>query len=111
MLEKEFQNSIIELARWNGWRVHHTRTVQVRSGHWLSPGIDAGFPDLVLARDRELLFVEVKLNTTKTRANQDLWLEVLESVSRTGEVEVHVWRPADLEKITARLCSTRSRMV
>jgi len=106
MLEKDFQQAVIELAKWNGWRVHHTRTVQVRSGHWLSPGIDAGFPDLILARAGELLFIELKLNKTKTRANQDVWLELLAAVSRIGEVETHVWRPSDWEKIQVRLGST-----
>lgn len=111
MLEKEFQQSIVDLARWNGWRCHATRTVQVKSGHWLSPGIDAGFPDLILARKHELLFIECKLEKTKTRANQDLWLDLLGSVARTGEVEVHVWRPGDWDKITARLCSQSAQRV
>ena len=111
MLEKEFQQSLVDVARWNGWRAHATRTVQVKSGHWLSPGIDAGFPDLILARKGELLFVECKLEKTKTRANQDLWLELLESVCRIGQVECYVWRPADWEKITKRLTSQTKRKV
>ena len=111
MLEKEFQQSLVDLARWHGWRAHATRTVQVKSGHWLSPGIDAGFPDLILARKGELLFVECKLDKTKTRANQDLWLELLESVCRIGQVECYVWRPGDWAKITQRLTSQTKRKV
>lgn len=111
MLEKEFQQSLVDLARWNGWRAHATRTVQVKSGHWLSPGIDAGFPDLILARKGELLFVECKLEKTKTRANQDLWLELLESVCRIGQVECYVWRPGDWQRITQRLTSQTKRKV
>jgi hypothetical protein len=111
MLEKDFQQSVVDLAKWNGWRAHATRTVQVKSGHWLSPGIDAGFPDLILARKGELLFVECKMEKTKTRANQDLWLELLESVCRIGQVECYVWRPADWEKIVKRLTSQSKRKV
>ena len=52
-----------------------------------------------------------KLDKTKTRANQDLWLELLESVCRIGQVECYVWRPADWQKITQRLTSQTKRKV
>jgi hypothetical protein len=112
MLEKDFQQWVVDLARWHGWLVHHTRTVKIAGGGWTSPGLDAGFPDLVLARPDELIFAELKTNTGKTTGTQARWLDVLD----TAPIEVVVWRPKDMPHIMERLAPIcthvrRSRVV
>lgn len=105
MLEKDFQQWIVDLAKWHGWLVHHTRTVRIAGGGWTTPGIDAGFPDLVLARDGDLIFAELKTNNNRTTVSQDRWLATLGTAA-----EVVVWRPKDMSLITERLAPIRTHV-
>jgi hypothetical protein len=85
--EKALQAAVIELAHFYGWRVHHTRAVQLPSGRWATPVQgDNGFPDLVLVRPPDLLFVELKSAVGRTSPEQDLWLGML----KLSGAEVHV---------------------
>jgi hypothetical protein len=105
MLEKDFQAAVVELARWHGWKVHHTRTVQIAGGGWLSPGLDKGFPDLVLARDGDVIVAELKTDNGRLTVSQGEWLKVLGTV-----VEAVVWRPRDMSLIHERLAPIRSHV-
>lgn len=105
MLEKEFQRSVVELARWYGWRVHHTRTVQIAGGGWTSPGLDPGFPDLILVRDDQIIFAELKTDRGRTSKTQDGWLAALGKCAETV-----VWRPRDMAQLTERLAPIRSHV-
>jgi hypothetical protein len=101
LLEKEFQGAVVDLARHGGWCVHHTRTVRIQGGGYTSPGIDAGFPDLVLAHaEKGVIFAELKTDKGRTSAGQDRWLEVL----RQAGAEVYIWRPSQMKLIAERLC-------
>ena len=53
----------------------------------------AGFPDLVLVKDRRIIFAELKSRDGKPSRDQAKWLQAL---AATGRVEVYLWRPADL---------------
>lgn len=99
--EAEFQSAVIEAARFNGWRVHHTRTVQIRPGVWATPlQGDAGFPDLVLAHpDRGVIFAELKSARGRLSPEQDRWIRTLVACG----AEAHVWRPTDMVAILNRL--------
>lgn len=111
--EAEWQRTVIECAQVNGWTVAHFRPARTQRG-WRTPveADGAGFPDLVLARPPELLFVELKSDTGVVRPEQQRWLDALSEVEGavnelvlqihgkdaglTGpRVEVHVWRPRD----------------
>jgi hypothetical protein len=85
MTEKALQNQFDALAAALGWRSYHTHDSR------RSPG---GFPDscLVHARQRRLLFVELKTMTGKTSTKQHDWIADLTAVG----VEVHLLRPIDL---------------
>ena len=85
MTEKALQNQFDALAAALGWRSYHTHDSR------RSPG---GFPDscLVHARQRRLLFVELKTMTGKTSTKQHEWITDLEAAG----VEVHVLRPDHL---------------
>jgi hypothetical protein len=87
--EAELQKAVIELARRLGWRTAHFRTSRTQSGGWATAvqGDGKGFPDLVLARNGYVLFVELKAKAGRLSAEQDAWLEAL------PEQETYVWRP------------------
>lgn len=79
--EKAFMDRVIAFAKRNGWLVYHVHYSQ-RS--------EAGWPDLVLARDR-IVYAELKAATGKLTVEQCKWMAAL---MRAGG-EFHVWRPGD----------------
>lgn len=92
--EAELDSALREASKDAGWIRYHTyRSVR-------SP---AGFPDLVLVRPPEILFVELKSAKGKLTAEQETWLASL----RACGLEVYVWRPADYEDALRRLLSRR----
>jgi hypothetical protein len=94
LTEAQWQTIVIEVARLNGWWVHH---------HYDSRRSEPGWPDLVLLRDGEALFVELKREDGKVAAAQAYVLDLLESAG----CEACVWRPSDEERAFARLSRRR----
>lgn len=88
--EKSWQQWVLEAAERFGWRWYHTHD---------SRRSNAGWPDLVLWRPPELVFVELKRQRGKVSAVQAQTLADLEDCG----CEVHVWRPADDDVVLARL--------
>ena len=83
--ERELSQTVYEMATALGWKCYRT---------WLSLHSAAGFPDLVAVHpgQRRVLYVEVKREGAKPRANQEAWLTAL---SDAGQ-EALIWRPSDL---------------
>jgi len=94
--EKQFQQQIIDLAKLCGWKEYHT---------WKSIHSPAGFPDLILVRDKDILAIEVKSERGKVTEAQWNWLEALGKT----QVEVYIWRPLDWEDIVR--CLQREELV
>lgn len=90
-LERDAQETIIDLAHAFGWRVAHFRPARTDKG-WRTPvaADGKGFPDLVLVRDR-VIFVEMKREGESPRPDQIEWLNDL----RSAGAEVYVWTIAD----------------
>jgi hypothetical protein len=84
MTEKAWQAVVLDLARLHGWQAYHT---------FDSRRSQPGFPDLVLWRRGELIFVELK--TDKGRVTPDQ-LRVISGLEDAGQ-QVYVWRPDDLD--------------
>jgi type IV secretory pathway protease TraF len=113
MNEKTFQTTVIDLAAAGRWMHYHT---------FDSRRSTPGFPDLVLVRPPELLFVELKTDRGVLSPHQHSWIDALREVTAAvvanvgvaaagvscPRVEVHVWRPADLDDIERRLLHARS---
>ena len=99
--EAEFQKAVITLAKLHRWKVMHTQPAQIRPGKWITPNTgDQGFPDLVMSHKyRGTIFVELKATKGVVSEAQWEWINTLEDAG----CEVHVWRPKDLDKISARL--------
>lgn len=88
--ERHLQDTIVEVARYTGWYVHH---------HYDSRRSEPGWPDLVLLKPPRALFVELKTETGKLRADQARVLELLQGCG----LDVRIWRPHDLDDAIAEL--------
>jgi len=92
--EREWQRQVTQAAELFGWTWAHFRPAMTSKG-WRTPvsgPMGAGFPDLILARGERLILAELKVQDGRlTPAQRDV-LDVLRHA-----VEVHVWRPTDLE--------------
>ena len=90
MSEAELQKAIVDYARLRYWTVAHFRPARTQSGGWATPvaADGAGFPDLVMARDR-VLFVELKSSRGRQSASQKVWQRALEQAG----AEFHLWSP------------------
>lgn len=102
--EAQWQATVIDAAQLLGWRVAHFRAAQTRTGSWVTPvaADGAGFPDLVLVRDR-VVFVELKSQLGRLSDSQQEWLD---SLAAAG-VEAYVWRPSDWDDVQDVLKETR----
>jgi hypothetical protein len=102
--EREFTRWVINEAATRGWKSAHfgntVKIVRKRDGttKTIADRDAAGFPDLVLARER-LLCAELKLSPNKPTANQISWLEAL----RDAGVETHVWNEQQQAEIVRTL--------
>lgn len=97
MTEDELKSTVIELAKYRGWKVTHFRPALNRRGQWRTPlEGDAGFVDLVLARRGEVIHAELKTETGVLSKGQREWSEALGDTYR-------LWRPSDLDQIAKEL--------
>lgn len=103
--EDAFQMKVIQLARFGGWWVYHPPPNRPgKSGRVPAVlGVVAGWPDLTMVREPEIIFAELKAETGKVRQEQTIVIEKL----RACGLEVHVWRPSDWLEIEARLARRR----
>jgi hypothetical protein len=114
--ENAFQTQVLNLAAFYGWRAYHTHD---------SRRSQPGFPDLVLVRPPEILFVELKGARTRVQPEQREWLAMLSDVAAETRAtvdaaaaaghhtllatEAHLWRPDDFDELHARLARGRVR--
>jgi hypothetical protein len=89
--EKQWMAQVVELAGILGWDHYHP---------WLSIHSPRGWPDLALVRPPRLVLAELKSEKGKTSPAQDHWIELLRECNG---VEVYLWRPSDLERVTEAL--------
>jgi len=102
--EKDFQQTVIELAQNCGWMVAHFRPVRIQradgSVYYETPAAadGAGFPDLVLVRDR-VIFAELKAQKGRLSEGQLEWKAALLGAGAVWRL----WRPSDIETIHEEL--------
>jgi len=77
----------------------------VKPGVFVGDKDASGFPDLVLVRAPDVLFVELKRELGKVSDGQQEWLDDLIAAG----CEVHVVRPSDEREFARRL--TRGRFI
>lgn len=105
--EKQFEAALVQYAKLAGWRVFHP---------FDSRRSEAGWPDLTLVRDGQLVFAELKTERGKLSTAQEEWIEALCEVEQADvahlaglpsglyrpHVQVYVWRPSswpEIEKV------------
>ena len=87
MPEREFLQTVRELARIFGWAEYHT---------WHSLHSPSGFPDLVLVKPPRVIFAELKVGKRQPTPAQREWLNLL---SQCPGVECYLWYPEDWDEI------------
>lgn len=91
LTERDWQTRVTDYATLHRWTWYHTRDSRQSRPGW---------PDLVLVRDGQLLFAELKTDTGRVTRDQQLWLDKL---AACPGVTAHVWRPAHWPQIVATL--------
>jgi predicted type IV restriction endonuclease len=84
--ENELKHAVLRVARLNGWAVYspaQNRVVRPDKGG------SSGYPDLTCARDKEVLFIELKQDGGMQTSDQYAWELALPAY--------HVIRPKDLD--------------
>lgn len=86
--EAQFLRAVIEYAQLHKWRVFHARPARTAKG-WRTPvqGDGVGFVDLVLARNKRVIFAELKIEKASLTETQRAWCFELP--------DAQVWRPID----------------
>jgi hypothetical protein len=113
--EAAFQQKVVNLARFCGWRVYHPPDNRPSGRTGRVQDVVAGFPDLTMVRGPRLVFAELKAEKGRLALAQAEWLDALLDVTRAVEivvqesegaraagydvprprVDVFVWRPSD----------------
>lgn len=94
--EKAFMSAVLRVAKQHDWLCYHTHDSRKSA---------PGYPDVTLARlpgpgrPGEVIWAELKVEAPLT-IEQERWLATLSHVQHT---EAHLWRPADMPVILARL--------
>lgn len=86
--EAAFQERIVGMCRWLGLLVFHDNDSRRNA---------AGFPDLVIVGRERVLFRELKTDTGRLRADQEVWLARLLAAG----ADAAVWRPRDWDTLVA----------
>ncbi len=101
--EADFQQQVIDLAHFHGWKVAHFRPAKTEKGWRTAVAADGkGFPDLVLVHPgkKKIIYAELKGQpSSPISIDQEEWLIALYNAG----AEAHIWRPADFELIARTL--------
>lgn len=116
--EVQFMAQVTELAELRGWQWVHFRPGRTAHG-WRTPvsgPLGKGWPDLFLirAKDRRIIFAELKKDGALPTPEQRIMLDLLEEVTSSlvhhtdneweeAPVEVWLWRPQDWPMIEMTL--------
>ena len=107
MKEKDFLRAVVHRAKAHGWKTAHfgstVRVVKRRDGNGYQTIPDkgaTGFPDLVLTREKRLVFAELKAGRGTMAESQYEWFNALKDAG----AEIYIWRekhdwPGNIEKV------------
>jgi hypothetical protein len=91
--EDEFTDQVIAVLQLNRWLVVHFRKARKKNGSWMTPiKGDPGSPDILAARNGQVLLAELKVGKNKPSQFQAEWLK------NCGE-HGFLWYPADWDEI------------
>ena len=91
--EDEFTNQVIAVFQLHRWKVVHFDRARKKDGSWRTPlRGDPGSPDILAARNGQVLLAELKVNKNKPSQFQSEWLK------HCGEYGF-LWYPRDWDEI------------
>ena len=98
--EREFQRSVVSLARMTGWLVDHTPPMRNLGGDIYTGGL-TGKTDLVLfsMNGKGIIYAELKTETGRLSEAQKRFANI---ICGNG-AEYYLWRPSDMDAIKERL--------
>ena len=93
------QKAVVDLARRYGWLVYHVPDSRRATAR--------GCPDLICLNESQarVMFAELKTEKGKIRPEQTFWIGVLKAAG----IEVHVWRPSDLQETIPKVLRPPTR--
>jgi hypothetical protein len=94
LTEGQFTTQVIELAKLYGWTVCHFRPAKTAKGYRTALQGDAGFPDIVAARNGRKIVAELKVGTRRATPEQLQWLAA-------WGADAYLWYPKDWDQIEA----------
>lgn len=103
--ETDWQQQVIDLAHLHGWQHLHIRRTIGKGQRWTTSTNVKGWPDLYLWSEDQQRTMAVELKS-ESGVVTDEQRAVLESLARAG-VEVHVWRPSDIDDAQQALARPR----
>lgn len=104
--EAEIQQTLLDGFLHSGWMVCHFRPARTSSG-WRTPlEGHPGFPDLIAARDGQVLALEVKGPRGTLTAEQQLWQQHM-GAGNIALLEHHVVGPDQLDQALATITTGR----
>jgi hypothetical protein len=92
--EAQFTTQVIRLAQVYGWTVCHFRPAKTAKGYRTALQGDAGFPDIVAARNGRKIVAELKVGTRRATPEQLQWLAA-------WGADAYLWYPRDWDQIEA----------
>ncbi len=96
MTENELKHQILRIARLNGWMVFHmSQSKPSRPVRIQGDATSAGYPDLTLARDGQVIWMELKQDKAMQSPSQYAWQVALPNY--------HLIRPGDLDAVMVLL--------
>jgi hypothetical protein len=100
MSEEQLVNHIIAASQSLGYLVAHFRPAKTEKGWRTAMQGDVGFPDLVMANGKVIIFAECKRWDPKAKVadEQERWLRMVDVTAGhgiLGLVWVYVWRPTN----------------
>jgi hypothetical protein len=94
--EQEFSRVVIKIATSLGWKLYRPGSLR---GKYPQPAA-RGWPDLTFGKHGQLVIIETKGPKTRTRAGQEEWIALLDSVPG---ITAFIAYPTDLARVTEAL--------
>lgn len=101
--ELDYEQTILDMAKIAGWRRHGERPALSKKGYRTPIKGEAGWPDLILAKGRQMIAAELKVirPDNKPTLDQIAWLERLDAIP--GVTALVLWLPDEMDRFNAAL--------
>ncbi|MFP4514026.1 MAG: VRR-NUC domain-containing protein [Acidimicrobiales bacterium] len=101
---QQIQDAVVDAAHLLGYIAFHQRPARTTSGWRSTVEYDGkGFPDLVLAGGRGVMFLEIKGDGDRIRPDQRKWLDHLNAGEASARIVTSTdWRDGTVDRLLAQ---------